>query len=187
MNDDNAILKYQCEQIIVLNETLKCDSLIHLLNKYNDLIINKSKYTIGYFDEYCHCGIPDIRIFKTLYDIVSNNVILEVFSGHSFWSYLMSVYGFNIITTDLNDQGVYKKNELINCIDAIKEHNVNYLMMISPPNDVLVYECLKYYKGQYLIYIGESIKFDNWNIIFKYEIMNFKYFNNSIYFLYNLF
>jgi len=108
-------------------------------------------------------GIPD----KVALKIISRySPLVEIGAGNGYWAYLLSKVGADILAYDLfppltgtNFQFSKYQWFLIfkggpEVLSAIR--NRNLLICWPPYNDNMAKNCLTYFKGEFVIYIGEN-------------------------------
>jgi hypothetical protein len=71
---------------------------------------------------------------------------------------LLQLEKVDIVPTDNTEyENTYAKINIIDSVSAVKKYNTNVLMTIFPPyNDKMAYNALKKFKGEKVVYIGES-------------------------------
>ena len=98
--------------------------------------------------------------------ITKYSPIIEIGAGTGFWAMLLIKRGVDIISFDLYP---FKKNLYHNITQwfpikkgtymVLKNHPKRNLFLCWPPyNNNIALECLKWFKGKFLIYIGEDIR-----------------------------
>tara|TARA_Y100000034_G_C6741921_1_gene329277 strand:- start:85 stop:744 length:660 start_codon:yes stop_codon:yes gene_type:complete len=107
-------------------------------------------------------SVPSRRAIEEIKGFVGNEQIIEVGSGGGLWARLLQDAGVPVKATDILDQSPDLKNftevEQLSHLDAIQAYgDYGVLMLVWPPyDDPMAAEVLKSFKGNKLIYVGES-------------------------------
>lgn len=154
-----------------------------------------------YTHNYMHVLLNETSLNKIVNFIVSKNTnyVLEVCAGMGLLAALIKSYGVPVIATDILHQSeafFYENNTIKLCsndfsiveqmssVCAVKRFPTNILICCWPSPNALRY-CLPFYKGKYIIYIGElggeacetQLFFneleESFNCIDEVEILNF--------------
>jgi hypothetical protein len=93
--------------------------------------------------------------------------LIEIGAGGGYWAYLLRKQGVDILPFDVNPPREHNNSfrlgseplEWVHILQGgpskIKEHPERTLFLCWPPTDNMALSCLKYYKGDVLIYVGE--------------------------------
>lgn len=126
----------------------------------------------GFIDNY-GWSVPNKEIIDSIKTFVGNDLVLEVGSGYGLWAKLMRDIGINVIATnriydkrDRQDTAFLPRGadynftdvEKLNHLEALNKYqNANVLLLNWPPDgDRMAYESLISFKGNKLIFVGES-------------------------------
>ena len=115
-------------------------------------------------------AVPNKDAIFKLVDFAKGKTILEIGSGLGLWAALLRFYGVDIIATDKHmpqmNPYFYEKKKLylpytdiiyMDVCDAIDTYKTDILFLCWPPFDEDIAEyAISNFKGQYVIYIGES-------------------------------
>lgn len=145
------------------------------IKKYTDRLNNyrlREQMVIKY-----SWAIPNELAIKT---IAKYSPIIEIGAGTGYWAKLLIDYGVKIICFDkyLIDNPYRHKIQYVPIYNG--DHSVlnkfsiktNLFLSWAPYNDPMAFDCLKSFKGNYLIYIGESCYGCNANEQFFDELFN---------------
>ena len=94
--------------------------------------------------------------------ISSLSPIVEMGAGNGYWTYLLRQLGTNVIAYDkapYNNEFIYNSkwsDVKVGTPSILTKHSNRTLFLCWPySDDLMAIECLKYYKGNNLIYVGE--------------------------------
>ena len=110
-------------------------------------------------------AIPYDETIKWLAQFIGKRRVLEVYAGTWLYAKLLKDENVDIVATDLNSfsyserKSTFTDVEKLNSIDAVIKYPTDVLLMCWPPKDYssdkMDYQCLKEFKGDYFIFIGE--------------------------------
>ncbi len=123
----------------------------------------KKQKRLEFINKYSY-AIPNAEAIRT---IANYSPLIEIGAGHGYWAYLLEEAGADIIAFDdyswfgktvLDGEKFYINVEKANhkIVKGYPERNL--LLCWPPPFNDMAYKCVKAFKGQYLIYIGEDYK-----------------------------
>jgi hypothetical protein len=103
-------------------------------------------------------AIPNYEAIST---IVKHSPVIEIGAGSGYWASLVKILGGDVIAFDNRSPNFKFKCEFFPVEKgderAVVDHSDRALMLCWPPYSTpMAYKCLKKYKGQTLIYIGEG-------------------------------
>lgn len=109
-------------------------------------------------------AIPSDKIAQAIKDICKSDVI-EIGAGLGYWAKYLEQFDINVLAFDPkgSDRAGYFNNDqefhpvIEGGIEQVPDNSDRALLLCWPPyKDPVAYEALSIYKGDYLIYIGES-------------------------------
>ena len=107
--------------------------------------------------------LPDKHSIENIKEF-ADETILEIGSGTGLYAKLLQNNGVNVIATD-NLEGNYKEwyektwvdIEKIDAVEAVKKYkDINSLMIVWPGNEQVWVDAVNNFKGNKLIYVGDS-------------------------------
>ena len=122
----------------------------------------------GYFTKNYGWSVPSKKAINELKAFIGNDEVLEVASGYGMWAKLMQDAGIKVRATDLVKSPHFKVYnpskkaftdiEDLSHGDALEKYSSHKVLMMSwPPYDCsLAYETIRSFKGNKLIFVGES-------------------------------
>lgn len=126
-------------------------------NALEDDFITKHMARYKFLEKYSY-AIPSQEAIEYISSI---GPVVEMGAGTGYWAYLLRQLGTDVIAYDespyKNGYVDYQWSEVIQGIPTVlKQHGDKTLFICWPPFDSLfASDCLKHYKGNNLIYVGE--------------------------------
>ena len=157
----------------IINDLFELCKLYIQKNKIEELCSYIENFTKTFYSDYMlrskfistiTYAIPNFIILNKIINFTENDFILEIGAGNGYTSTLLNNIGFTKINiTDNHSEKWFKSQynfceiEKIDAIDAVKKYNShNVLMCLWLTNDDIAYKSLIEFKGNKLIYCGES-------------------------------
>ena len=114
-------------------------------------------------------SVPTQKAIEEIKQFTGTDTVLEVGSGFGLWAHLLQQSGVQVIPTDafvpmdkLHDPQThtFTQVEKLKALDAVSQYATSNVLMLVWPlyNDPMAYVALKNFKGNKVIYIGESEK-----------------------------
>jgi hypothetical protein len=126
------------------------------ISRKTEILVDYYKMTEQFIFE-CSFAIPN----KKAIDIITKySPLIEIGAGTGFWSSLIAKNGGDIIAFDNNEEDRWKNKHFTITLgdeNKITEYPERILFLCWPPywNDMAI-NSVKMYKGEFIIYIGES-------------------------------
>ena len=149
-------------------------------------------------------SVPTQKAIEEIKQFTGTDTVLEVGSGFGLWAHLLQQSGVQVIPTDafvpmdkLHDPQTHSftQVEKLKALDAVSQYATsNTLMLVWPLyDDPMAYMALKNFKGNKVIYIGESgggctgddnfckLLNEEWKIVKHIDIPQWKDIHDQIY------
>lgn len=112
------------------------------------------------------CGrcVPTKETIDVLSEFIDTQTVLSIGAGLGLIERLLKDRGHNVVATDLYDPkfcdtegDAYMEVEELEAAAAVKKYPTDILLIVWPPyDDPMAYNALKEFRGDVVIYIGES-------------------------------
>ena len=126
-------------------------------DNFNFAMKSRQRYTYA---------VPSLKIVEEIAKIAENGSVVEIGAGLGYWAKYLSQFNLQIIAYDLkyDERNIYFDNDAQEFfpvkqggVSSIALHHDSPLLLCWPPyNTPFAFDALSLYKGDYLIYIGES-------------------------------
>jgi hypothetical protein len=111
-------------------------------------------------------AIPDEEAIRTLAQF---SPLVEIGAGRGYWTALLQKMGADIVAYDLNPPHTHQNawhpkdgtpsytSVFVGGPEVVRDHQDRNLFLCWPPyDDPMAYNCLYWYRGKHVIYIGEG-------------------------------
>ncbi len=94
---------------------------------------------------------------EALATIAKYSPIIEIGAGTGYWAALLQERGTDVLAFDIYQAGPKHTKVLFGSCEEIQNHPERTLFLCWPPYKTpMAIDCLKAYRGRYLIYVGEG-------------------------------
>jgi hypothetical protein len=125
-------------------------------------LANEEAYLFGLAQRFAYV-LPQQHLLEV---INSYSPLVEIGAGTGYWAYLLSLMGADVIAYDIAPLGGIRPNRYHadvrpwsevrdGDIDAVSKHKERSLFLCWPPRFSKLWESIRFYKGQFVLYVGD--------------------------------